>query len=266
MRRISFSILGAIALGHVLSHVLFAGAVLAESPALIDDILGRGVLRVGTTGDYEPFSVADAKTHSYRGFDIEQAEALGQALGVKVEFISTSWPALAADLEAKKFDLAVGGVSVTLERAKRGFFSLPYLRDGKTPIARCADRARFATLADIDHADVRVVVNPGGTNERFARARLKSAAIRIFPDDRAIFEEIAENRADVMLTDASETRFQAKRHPGVLCAIHPDEPFDAAEKAIWMQRDMGLKLFVDTWLHMSMESGAFAALRAKWFE
>ncbi|GAC1331685.1 MAG: transporter substrate-binding domain-containing protein [Beijerinckiaceae bacterium] len=249
-----------------LGTMLLAGAALAEPPALIDEILGRGVLRVGTTGDYEPFSLADAAMHSYRGFDIEQAEGLGRALGVKVEFIATSWPTLSADLEAKKFDLAMGGVSVTLERATRGFFSVPYLRDGKTPIARCADSARFGTLAGIDQPDVRVVVNPGGTNERFAHTHLKSAQISVFPDNRTIFEEIAADRADVMLTDASETRFQAKRHPGVLCAIHPDAPFDFAEKAIWMQRDVGLKLFVDSWLHMTMENGAFAALRAKWFE
>jgi cyclohexadienyl dehydratase len=69
-----------------------------------------------------------------------------------------------------------------------------------------------------------------------------------------------------MLTDASETRFQAKRHPGVLCAIHPDQPFDHSQKAIWMQPDISLKLFIDAWLQMSVESGALAALRAKWFE
>ena len=40
-----------------------------------------------------------------------------------------------------------------------------------------------------------------------------------------------------MITDASETRFQQKLHPGVLCAIHPDAPFDFGEKAYWMAPD-----------------------------
>jgi cyclohexadienyl dehydratase len=261
MRKIGLALIG------FLVAAPLAGSGLAHAQtSLLQEILARGVLRVGTTGDYEPFSVREENAATYRGFDIDQADALAQALGVKLEFVPTSWPKLAADLQSKQFDVAVGGVSITLERAKHGFFSLAYLNDGKTPIARCADQARFASLAEIDRPDVRVVVNPGGTNERFARAHLKAATISVFPDNRAIFDEIAASHADVMLTDASETRFQAKRHAGVLCAIHPDQPFDHSQKAIWMQPDISLKLFVDAWLQMSVESGALAALRAKWFE
>ena len=67
----------------------------------------------------------------------------------------------------------MGGVSVTLERQKTAFFSAPYLRDGKTPIARCADKDKFADLAAIDRPEVTVIVNPGGTNEKFDRAHLR---------------------------------------------------------------------------------------------
>ncbi len=69
-----------------------------------------------------------------------------------------------------------------------------------------------------------------------------------------------------MITDASETRFQQKLHPDVLCAIHPDQPFDFAEKAYWVQRDGALKAFVDQWLHQSIESGTYRAIYAKWFD
>jgi cyclohexadienyl dehydratase len=155
---------------------------------------------------------------------------------------------------------------MTLERAKRGFFSLPYMREGKTPIARCADKDKFATLAEIDRPEVKVIANPGGTNERFDRAHLHAARLMIYPDNLTIFDQIVGGEADVMITDASETRFQQKSHPGVLCAIHPDKPFDFAEKAYWMPPDPALKGFVDQWLHLSMENGAFAAIQAKWFE
>ena len=251
--------------------VLVIGApAFAQSGAapvtLLDQIVERGALRIGTTGDYKPFTWRDPATGRFEGFDIDQAQALATALGVKAEFVQTSWPTLADDFAREKFDIAMGGVSITLDRARKGYFSSPYLREGKTPIARCADRDRYSELSDIDRPEVRVVVNPGGTNERFARARLKTAPIRVFADNRAIFEEIAEGRADVMMTDVSETRYQAKLHPGVLCPIHPDKPFDFAEKAYWMQRDVALKAFVDTWLHIAIESGAFRSLVARWME
>lgn len=140
------------------------------------------------------------------------------------------------------------------------------MREGKTPIARCADKDKFATLADIDKPGTRVIVNPGGTNERFARANIKSAEIKVYGDNVTIFDEIARGDADLMMTDASETRYQQKLHPSVLCAVHPDKPFDFAEKAYWLQRDEALKAFVDQWLHIAMEDGNFKKIYAAWFE
>jgi cyclohexadienyl dehydratase len=232
----------------------------------LDDIIARGALRVGTTGDYRPFTALDKATGAYTGLDIDLAQSLGAALGVKVEFVQTSWPNLAKDFDAGAFDIAMGGVSVTLERAKKGFFSIPYLREGKTPIARCVDKDKYQTLADVDRPDVTVIVNPGGTNEKFDRAHLHSAEIVVYPDNATIFDQLAAGKADLMITDASETRYQQKLHANALCAIHPDKPFDFAEKAFWMQRDEALRAFVDQWLHMNMENGAFAAEMAKWLE
>jgi cyclohexadienyl dehydratase len=246
--------------------VLFLGAPALAQASRLDEILARGVLRVGTTGDYRPFTALDKTSGVYSGFDIDLAQSLGTALGVKVEFEPTSWPNLMKDFEAGAFDIVMGGVSVTLDRAKKGFFSAPYMREGKTPIARCADKDKYQTLADIDRPGVKVIANPGGTNERFDRANIHSAEIVLYGDNLTIFDEIAKGHADLMITDASETRFQQKLHTNVLCAVHPDRPFDFAEKAYWLAPDESLKAFVDQWLHLSMENGSFAAIYAKWFE
>ena len=237
---------------------------LAESR--LDAILAAQVLRVGATGDYRPFTALDKSTGAYSGFDADMARALGEALGVKVEFVPTAWGSLAHDLQAGAFDIAMGGVSVTLDRQKIGFFSDPYLRDGKTPIARCADASKYQTLADIDRLGVRVIVNPGGTNERFDRARLHEADILVHADNTTIFDALAGGAADVMITDASEARLQQRLHPGALCAIHPDKPFDFGEKAYWMPPDPALKAFVDQWLHVMKEGGALDSLAAKWLQ
>jgi cyclohexadienyl dehydratase len=240
-----------------------------EAPAArggLDAVVARGTLRVGSTGDYKPFTFRDAATGGFSGFDIDMADDLGRALGVKVEIVPTSWSNLMKDYEADRFDVAMGGISVTLDRAKKAYFSIPYLREGKTPITRCGDVAKFQTLTEIDKPETRVVVNPGGTNERFARANLKTAPITVFPDNTRIFDEIAAGRADLMMTDASETRFQQKQHPGVLCAVHPEKPFDFAEKAYLLPRDAPLKAFVDTWLHLAIETGAYQKLLSKWID
>lgn len=254
----------AVALVVAVSAIVSADAQQARSR--LDEIVKRGTLRVGMTGDYKPFTYLDKATQQFSGFDVDMAQALGKALGVKVEFVPTAWPKLMKDFEADQFDIAMGGVSVTLDRQKKGLFSAPIMREGKTPIARCADVGKYQSIADIDKKGTRVIVNPGGTNERFARANIKDAEITVFPDNTVIFDEIAKGNADLMMTDASETRYQQKQHAGVLCAVHPDKPFDFSEKAYWLQRDTALKAFVDQWLHISMEDGSYRKIYAAWFD
>jgi cyclohexadienyl dehydratase len=250
----------------VAGFFLAATAAHGQQPSRLDEIIKRGTLRVGTTGDYLPFTYFDKATSRFRGFDVDMAEALGKALGVKVEYVQTAWPRLSGDFEADHFDIAMGGISITPERQNKGMFSTPVMREGKTPIARCADKGKFETIADIDKPGIRVIVNPGGTNERFARANIKNAEIKIYTDNVSIFDEIANGDADLMMTDSSETRYQQKLHSGVLCAVHPERPFDVAEKAYWLQRDVALKAFVDHWVQTAIKDGSFAKIYANWFD
>ncbi|HYZ61439.1 MAG TPA: transporter substrate-binding domain-containing protein [Acetobacteraceae bacterium] len=248
----------------LLCLMLLVATVPARAQTVLDTILARGTIRVGLTGDYRPFSIKDG-AGKFQGLDVDMAENLAKSMGVKLEIVPTAWPTLMADLQAGKYDVGMGGITVTLERAKTAMFSSPVMRTGKTPIARCTDRDRFNSVADIDKPGVRVITNPGGTNERFARANVQQAEILVFPNNAAIFEEIIGNRADVMMTDAVEARLQQKLHPE-LCAIHPDAPFDFSELAYMLPRDVALKQFVDTWLHIQGETGEQRRLSAKWLE
>jgi len=229
----------------------------------LDEILARGTLRVGSTGDYKPFSYRVAGGERFIGLDIALAEEMARSLGVKLQLVPTTWGTLMGDLADDRFDMAVGGVSISLERQKKAFFSIPTMRDGKTPIARCDDARKYQTLADIDRPEVRLIVNPGGTNERFARAHAPHAALAVWPDNVTIFDRILAGEADVMITDAIEARLQQRLHPK-LCAIHPDAPFDFSEKAFLLPRDVALKAWVDQWLHQAIETGTFARLNEQW--
>lgn len=233
------------------------------APSRLDAIIARGALRIGTTGDYKPFTFFNPETKVFEGIDIDMAQSLARALGVKAEFVRTSWPNLMSDFLADKYDIAMGGVSISLERQKKGVFSTAYLVDGKAAIARCADRDKFQSLAEIDRPTTRVITNPGGTNERFDREHLKQAPIAVYPDNVTIFQQIIDGKADVMITDASETMLQHKLHPE-LCALHPEDPFNFSEKAYLMPRDFVLKAFVDQWLRLALMSKEYQAISDKW--
>jgi cyclohexadienyl dehydratase len=231
----------------------------AAGDTLLDQIIARGVLRVGSTGDYKPFTFLNPETKEFEGIDIDMARSLAKAMGVKLEIVKTSWPNLMPDLLAGKYEVAMGGVSISLERQKKALFTIPYLVDGKTAIARCDDKDKFATLADIDKPGVRVITNPGGTNEKFDRDKLKNAAISVYNDNVTIFDEIIAGKADVMITDVSETMLQQKLRPA-LCSLHPDQPFNFSEKAYMLARDFALQAFASQWLHQAIESKEYQAI------
>jgi cyclohexadienyl dehydratase len=239
------------------------GNALAD-PSRLDTILDSGKLRVCTTGDYPPFS-RQTGDGSFEGIDIDFARSLGKALGVEMQFVKTAWPTLMDDFSAH-CDIAMGGISVTLERLKKASFSEPHMIDGKAAIARCADVQKFQSLQTIDLPSTRAIVNPGGTNERFARAVLKQAQLTVHPDNVTIFQQLVDGKADVMLTDASETLWQSKQHRE-LCAIHPEQPFLYAEKAYLLPRgDVPFKAWVDTWMRLQKANGDYQRVLDKWLK
>jgi cyclohexadienyl dehydratase len=240
-----------------------AAPALAQTPSLLDAITRSGTLRVGLTEDYRPFSIADA-SGTVEGIDVDMANNLALSLGVKLEIVKTSWPTLKSDLEADKFDIAMGGITITLDRQKAGLFSTPVFSSGKTPITHCGDEAKYQTLAQIDQPGVRVIVNPGGTNERFDKAHLHNVTLVPWNDNATIFDALAHGAADMMITDAVETRLQAKLHQGVLCPVHPEAPFDHSQLGYWMQRDVVFAAYVDQWLNLLNLSGERQAILARW--
>lgn len=219
-------------------------------------------LTVCSTGDYRPFTYRDADGQ-WSGMDIDLVRDFARESGAELQLVPTTWPMLMTDL-GQKCELAVGGISITADRAAKALFSDPYLRDGKAAIVRCADAAKYRSLPDIDRGGVRVVVNPGGTNEQFDRAHLRHATIVEHPDNNTIFDQVIEGSADVMITDGSEIRWQAMQHPQ-LCGVSTDQPFTVAQKAYLLPKGAAaLQQRINKWLSTIQGNGSYAAISRKW--
>lgn len=176
--------------------------------ATIARIKNRGTILIGTTGDYRPLSFCEPD-RTYWGFGIEMGREIAARLGVNVEFVKTSWPTLTADVlaEPQMFDIAIGGITITEARRETMLMSEGYLANGKTILCRASEAERYTSLADIDKPEVRVMVNPGGLNEKFANENLTHATIIVHQKNEEIPSLVAEGEVDVMITEITEAPY-----------------------------------------------------------
>ena len=181
-------------------------------------------LRVGTSGDYPPFS------NGGRGFDIEVAKLLAADLGREVEWVEFRWPDLHTAVRRNAFDVAMGGVTWRPERAIDGFMTRAVAVGGPCIVGRRSPR--------------KVAVNRGGVLEAWARAHLGGAEIITTDDNLALPELLASGRADAFVTDSFEAAHLREPHEPIVCEAPTDR------KVYWVSPGASelLASQIDQWL------------------
>lgn len=245
----------------LLFMLVFAGCGTTQTDAL-QSVREQGVLRVGTTGDYRPMSFREPATGKYWGFDAALAEDLARELGVKLEYVPTSWPMLMRDTLDRKFDLSLCGITITAARKKQALMSDGYLENGKTVLCRAEDAKKYTTLAAINRPEVRVMENPGGLNEKFARKNLPRSVLMIHPVNEEIPGLIASGKADVMITEIMEAAFYCARDKR-LAAPLLDAPFTHGQLgALLPPGNRALRDYVNGFIKRERQSGRLDELKA----
>jgi len=239
-------------------------AGVSQTPT-IDRIQQRETVLIGTTGDYRPLSYKEPETGEYWGFDLDVAAAIARKMDVTITYVPTSWPTLSADVQNPElFDFAIGGISVTEERIATMDMSEGYLRNGKTILCRKEDAARFTCVEDLNHPEVRVMVNPGGLNEKFARENLPQCTLKVFDRNEEIPSQVAEGKADVMITEVPEAPWYV-RNDSRLAAPLLDKPFTSGEIGILMRKGQeDLLEFINATLREMKADGSLKALHQKY--
>ncbi len=236
----------------------------AASPRSLAAIRESGVLRVGTAGDYQPMSYLDPATGTYVGFDAQLAEDLAASLGVKVEYVETSWPTLMDDTLACKFDVAICGITVTDARKEKALMSDGYLGNGKTVLCRAEDAAKYTSLEAINKPEVRVMENPGGLNEKFARENLPNATLIIHDVNQEIPGLVASGEADVMITEIMEAGYYVGQDSRLVAPLIR-EPFTNGQLGALMPKGSDdLLAYVNEFLGKEKASGRIDQLAAEY--
>lgn len=219
----------------------------------------RSVLRVGTSGDYPPFTRAQGALDAVTGFDPAVARAWAAERGSEIEWVRFRWTELLGDLAAQRFDVAMSGVTIRPERALAGRFSVPVVRSGAVVLVR--DPAAFPSLAALSRPGVRIAVNAGGHLERVTRAHFPRALVLPQSENVRVPEVLRDGLADAAVTDTLEAPHWMAAHPGLV----PYGPFTRDTKAyLWHPRHAALAAELDRWLLEREAEGTLGALRREW--
>ncbi|MBM4247344.1 MAG: transporter substrate-binding domain-containing protein, partial [Deltaproteobacteria bacterium] len=214
-------------------------------------------LRVGTSGDYPPFSVR-APDGTFDGFDVAAARAYARDRGRSVELVPFTWPELERRLVARELDVVMSGVTVRGDRLAIAPMSATVARASAVLVAPASRTAPVAA----DGAGLHVAVNRGGHLERVARARLTRATIETVDDNRSLPRLLSSGAVDAVVTDTLEieTFAEGGEDPGRVAVVLSED-----RKAWWVAPgNDGLADDLDSWLAARSADGTLAALRARY--
>ena len=164
-----------------------------------------GVLRCGAAVA-PPYVMQDPTTNKYSGVYVDLCRQFAQVLGVKAEFVNTTWDNIVAGLQAGKWDLSLA-LNRTPERAMAVNFSIAPMKEQVSLVYRKDDSKippHPVSVADTDKPDITLAVMSGTVQDKAISAAIKHAQILRLPTEDAARLAVISHRADINV-DAADT-------------------------------------------------------------
>lgn len=247
----------------VLATTIQAGEVqqklVAESA--IEQIVQRGTLRVGMDV-FVPWAMKDKKGDLI-GLEIDVAKQLAKDMGIKVEFVPTKWSGIIPSLIAGKFDVIIGGMTVTAERNMKINFTNPYYHTGQGLLAN-RKMTEGMTVDDFNKPEVTLAARLGSTAALAAKERFPKATLRLFDDEPAAVQEVRNGRVHAMVAGQPLPAHSAASAPEVLKA-YPDQLMKEPICMGVRKGDVDTLNFLNNWIEVVRSKGWIDERYSYWF-
>lgn len=256
-------LLAAVLLSMLAFTAVAADQALAEQSTL-NQIVKRGELRVGLEAGYLPFEMRD-KRGEIIGFDVDLAKLMARSMGVKVRFVNTQWDGIIPALLTDKFDILMGGMTITPERNLQVNFADAYIVIGQTLLVNRRVADRIKSIKDANDPRFTIATKLGTTGDIAAKRYLPKAKIKTYESQTDAALEVRSGRVDAMIYDLPFNAIYALQNPDAI--VHLKEPF-TKEPLGWAVRkgDPDFLNWLDHFLEQVRNDGSYDALYAKWFE
>ncbi|MDC0532744.1 transporter substrate-binding domain-containing protein [Candidatus Pelagibacter sp.] len=228
----------------------------------LDKILFAGVLKVGTTGDWDPMTMKDPATNKYKGFDIDVMSELAKDMGVKVEFVPAEWKTIVSGITSERYDISTS-VTKTPKRAEVAGFTDTYYKYGTVPLVLKKNLNKFSTWESLNNSNVTIATTLGTSQEEKAKEFFPKSKLNSVEAPARDFQEVLAGRADGNITSSTEANKLVIKYPQL--AIVPDGEKNPAYLAMMVPKgDDKWNNYVNDWIKKKKSSGFFTELLTKY--
>ncbi len=232
--------------------------------SVLETIKKRGAIRVGLS-TFVPWAMRN-KNGELIGYEIDVAKQLAEDMKVKAEFVPTAWDGIIPALLAGKFDVVIGGMSITPERNLTVNFTQPYANSGIHLVANKELAAGFKSLEDFNKPDVVLAVRRGATPATVAKRLMPKATLRQFDEDALALQEVLNGKAHAFITSTPTPAFEALKHPDKLFLPIPEPFVQGAEGFALRKGDPDALNFFNNWILLRQQDGWLKERHDYWFK
>ncbi|WP_018123557.1 transporter substrate-binding domain-containing protein [Desulfovibrio oxyclinae] len=249
------------------SHVsLAAGDARQElaKTSTLEAVMQRQAIRVGFD-TFKPWAMKD-KSGKYVGFEIDVARKLAEDMGVKLQLVPTQWNGIIPALLGGKFDIIIGGMSVTPKRNLKVNFSIPYEYSGMSIVANKRKAGGRDSIKEFNNPETVISVRMGTTAHVAAKNFLPKATLKVFSDESQTIQELLSGRADALVASSPLPETLAGEYSDKL-ELPLDEDFTSEPIAFAVRKsDYDFTNFLNNWIRVNFSNGWLQNRYDYWFK
>ena len=228
----------------------------------VEQIAKRGVIKVGMDV-FVPWAMKDKKGELI-GFEIDIAKKFAADMGVKIEFVPTKWSGIIPALITGKFDVLIGGMTITTQRNLKINFTRPYYFTEQGLMAHKKKAAGFK-VSDFNSADVTIAARLGSTAAVAAKQQFPKAKLRLFDDEPAAVQELRNGNVHAMVSAQPLPSSMAIEYPNTIMVYDEVMMLEAIGIGVRKSDNDTLNL-LNNWIEINRNNGWIQGRYAYWFK
>ena len=262
-KEIVIGVLAFAIIGFLFSATVFAADIELAKKSHVEQILQRGELRVGFESGYVPFEMTDKKGN-FIGFDMDFGRRLAKSMGVKFVPVNTAWDGIIPALMTNKYDIIMGGMTITQERNLKINFADPYIVVGQTILLNKKHEGTVKSYQDLNDPKFILTSRMGTTGEQAIKKYTPRATYKGFESEAEAGLEVINGKADALVYDLPFCGFLYGSQ-GKGKTVFLNEPF-TYEPLAWAinKGDPDFLNYLNNFLRQSKGDGFYEQVYNKW--